>query len=201
MKNLKMAVCILALGISSLALANTGTITINGKIYNETCILSGSSNANGTKNIVVNLPTISSSSFTASERVSGKQDFDVSLTKTDGTTACYTAGGLGASLAPVVTLSTSSSGDYNATEPTALVNKAPTKSTTNPVFVQILAKSNSAGAGTLVDYSNTSTQAKATYDSASNKFYYSAQYYAGTGTIIPEAQNVNAVITYNITYP
>src|SRR5690606_27861796 len=172
MKNLKMAVGILTLGISSLALANTGTITINGKIYNETCILSASSNATGTKNIEVNLATISSSSFSESDRTSGKQDFSVSLTKANGT-ACYTKQALAASLAPVVTLSTSSPGDYDDSETTALVNKASTKSTTNPVFVQILAKSNSIGAGTLVDYSNTSTQAKATYDSASNKFYYS----------------------------
>jgi type 1 fimbria pilin len=200
MKTLKMALAITALGTSSLALANTGTITINGKIYNETCILSGGSNATGTTNVTVTLDTIPSSNFTASARTSGLKNFDVTLTKPDGTTACYTSA-LGSSLAPVVTLSTAAAADYSSTETTALVNKAGTKSTTNPVFVQILAKPNSSGAGTIVDYSNTSTQAKATNESATNKFYYAAQYYAGAGSTIPAAQDVNAVVTYNITYP
>src|SRR5690606_33975205 len=143
MKTLKMAIAITALGTSSFVLANTGTITINGKIYNETCILSGSSNATGTKNIVVILPTISSSSFTTTNRISGKKDFELTLTKPDGS-VCY-VNGLAASLAPVVTLSTAATADYNATDTTALVNKASTKSTTNPVYVQILAKPNLSG--------------------------------------------------------
>ncbi|OTG82858.1 fimbrial protein [Acinetobacter sp. ANC 4648] len=200
MKTLKIALAITALSLSSITFANPGTITINGKIYNETCVLTGGTNALGTTNVVVTLDTIPSSNFTTTTRMSGLKNFDVTLSKTDGT-ACYTATGLSANLAPVVTLSTSTSADYSATETTALVNKAGTKSTTNPVFVQILAKPTSVGAGTLVDYSNTSTQAKAAYDSTANKFYYAAQYYAGTGSILPAAQDVNAVVTYNITYP
>ena len=126
-------------------------------------------------------------------------DFDLSLTKTDGS-ACYTTT-LGSSLAPVVTLSTTSTTAYQSNG-IDLNNQATIKSTTNPVYVQILARTGSGDTtGAVVNYSNTATQAKATYDSTANKFYYAAQYSAGEGAIIPEAQNVNAVVTYTITYP
>lgn len=197
MKYVNLILAVTALGVSTIAAANTGTITINGKIFNETCILSGGSNATGTTDVTVTLDTIPSSSFTSTVRLAGKKDFDLSLTKTDGT-ACYTTT-LGSSLAPVVTLSTTSTDDYVGT---GLVNKAGTASTTNPVYVQILTRTGSGDTtGTVVDYSNTTTQSKANYDSTLNKFYYAAQYYAGTGTVIPAAQNVNAVVTYTITYP
>ena len=202
MKYVNLILAVTALGVSTIAAANTGTITINGKIFNETCILSGGSgsNATGTKDVTVTLDTIPSSSFTSTVRLAGKKDFDLSLTKTDGT-ACYTTSSLGTSLAPVVTLSTTSTEDYQ-TNGFDLKNKALTASTNNPVYVQILATTGSGDTtGAVVNYSNTATQAKATYDSTANKFYYAAQYSAGEGAIIPEAQNVNAVVTYTITYP
>ena len=202
MKYVNLILAVTALGVSTIAAANTGTITINGKIFNETCILSGGSgsNATGTKDVTVTLDTIPSSSFTSTVRLAGKKDFDLSLTKTDGT-ACYTTSSLGTSLAPVVTLSTTSTEDYQ-TNGFDLKNKALTASTNNPVYVQILARTGSGDTtGAVVNYSNTATQAKATYDSTANKFYYAAQYSAGEGAIIPEAQNVNAVVTYTITYP
>ena len=201
MKALSTLVALSALGMSTIALAASGTITINGKIYNETCVLSGAdSTATGIGNVVVTLSTIPSSNFTSLNRVSGLKAFNVGLTKTDGS-ACYTAAGLGANLAPVVTLSTANASDYKSDETTALLNKASTKSATNPAYIQILAKPNSTGAGVAVDYSDTATQAKAAYDSTNNRFYYAAQYYAGNGSVIPEAQDVTAVVTYNITYP
>ena len=202
MKYVNLILAVTALGVSTIAAANTGTITINGKIFKETCILSGGSgsNATGTKDVTVTLDTIPSSSFTSTVRLAGKKDFDLSLTKTDGT-ACYTTSGLGASLAPVVTLSTTSTTAYQSNG-IDLNNQATIKSTTNPVYVQILARTGSGDTtGAVVNYSNTATQAKATYDSTANKFYYPAQYTAGEGAIIPEAQNVNAVVTYTITYP
>lgn len=202
MKYVNLILAVTALGVSTIAAANTGTITINGKIFNETCILSGGSgsNATGTKDVTVTLDTIPSSSFTSTVRLAGKKDFDLSLTKTDGT-ACYTTSGLGASLAPVVTLSTTSTAAYQSNG-IDLNNQATIKSTTNPVYVQILARTGSGDSnGAVVNYSDTATQAKATYDSTANKFYYAAQYSAGAGAIIPEAQNVNAVVTYTITYP
>ena len=202
MKYVNLILAVTALGVSTIAAANTGTITINGKIFNETCILSGGSgsNATGTKDVTVTLDTIPSSSFTSTVRLAGKKDFDLSLTKTDGT-ACYTTSSLGTSLAPVVTLSTTSTAAYQSNG-IDLNNQATIKSTTNPVYVQILARTGSGDTtGAVVNYSNTATQAKATYDSTANKFYYAAQYSAGAGAIIPEAQNVNAVVTYTITYP
>jgi major type 1 subunit fimbrin (pilin) len=199
MKYVNLILAVTALGVSTIAAANTGTITINGKIFNETCILSGGSNATGTTDVTVTLDTIPSSSFTSTVRLAGKKDFDLSLTKTDGT-ACYTTT-LGSSLAPVVTLSTTSPAAYQSNG-IDLNNQATIKSTTNPVYVQILARTSSGDTtGAVVNYSNTATQAKATYDSTANKFYYAAQYSAGAGAIIPEAQNVNAVVTYTITYP
>ena len=198
MKYVNLILAVTALGVSTIAAANTGQITINGKIYNETCILSGGSNATGTKNVIVTLDTIASSNFTSSTREFGKKLFDLSLTKPDGTTACYTTN-LGTSLAPVVTLSTGVPEDYVGT---GLVNKAGTASPDNPVYVQILARTGSGDTtGAVVNYSNTATQAKATYDSTANKFYYAAQYYAGAGTTIPDAQDVRAVANYTITYP
>jgi glycine betaine/choline ABC-type transport system substrate-binding protein len=41
MKYVNLILAVTALGVSTIAAANTGTITINGKIFNETCILSG----------------------------------------------------------------------------------------------------------------------------------------------------------------
>ena len=202
MKYVNLILAVTALGVSTIAAANTGTITINGKIFNETCILSGGSgsNATGTTDVRVTLDTIPRSSFTSTDRLAGKKDFDLSLTKTDGT-ACYTTSSLGTSLAPVVTLSTTSTTAYQSNG-IDLNNQATIKSTTNPVYVQILARTGSGDTtGAVVNYSNTATQAKATYDSTANKFYYAAQYSAGEGAIIPEAQNVNAVVTYTITYP
>lgn len=199
MKYVNLILAVTALGVSTIAAANTGTITINGKIFNETCILSGGSNATGTTDVTVTLDTIPSSSFTSTVRLAGKKDFDLSLTKTNGT-ACYTTT-LGSSLAPVVTLSTTSTTAYQSNG-IDLNNQATIKSTTNPVYVQILARTGSGDTtGAVVNYSDTATQAKATYDSTANKFYYAAQYSAGAGAIIPEAQNVNAVVTYTITYP
>ena len=201
MKYVNLILAVTALGVSTIAAANTGTITINGKIFNETCILSGGSgsNATGTTDVRVTLDTIPRSSFTSTDRLAGKKDFDLSLTKTDGS-ACYTTT-LGSSLAPVVTLSTTSTTAYQSNG-IDLNNQATIKSTTNPVYVQILARTGSGDTtGAVVNYSNTATQAKATYDSTANKFYYAAQYSAGEGAIIPEAQNVNAVVTYTITYP
>jgi len=199
MKYVNLILAVTALGVSTIAAANTGTITINGKIFNETCILSGGSNATGTTDVIVTLDTIARSSFTSIVRLAGKKDFDLSLTKTDGS-ACYTTT-LGSSLAPVVTLSTTSTTAYQSNG-IDLNNQATIKSTTNPVYVQILARTGSGDTtGAVVNYSDTATQAKATYDSTANKFYYAAQYSAGEGAIIPEAQNVNAVVTYTITYP
>ncbi|QXW24575.1 hypothetical protein KXJ74_09170 [Acinetobacter johnsonii] len=61
MKALSTLVALSALGMSSIALAASGTITINGKIYNETCVLTGAdSTATGTGNVVVTLNTIPS---------------------------------------------------------------------------------------------------------------------------------------------
>ncbi len=197
MKYVNLILAVTALGVSTITAANTGTITINGKIFNETCILSGGSNATGTKDVTVTLDTIASSNFTSSTREFGKKLFDLSLTKPNGT-ACYTTN-LGTSLAPVVTLSTGVPEDYVGT---GLVNKASTASPSNPVYIQILARTGSGDStGAVVNYSNTSTQAKATYDSAANKFYYAAQYYAGAGATIPDAQDVRAVANYTITYP
>lgn len=201
MKTLSAVFVLSTLGLSSITMASTGTITINGKIYNETCILSGDrSTATGTGNVIVTLNNIPSSNFSDSQRISGLKDFSVELTKTDGT-ACYINTTVGINLAPIVTLSTSSSADYKSDETSALVNKASTNSVTNPVYVQILAKPNATSAGAVIDYNNTGTQAKAPYDALNNRFYYAAQYYAGTGVDIPASQDVMTTVTYNITYP
>ena len=77
MKYVNLILAVTALGVSTIAAANTGTITINGKIFNETCILSGGSgsNATGTTDVRVTLDTIPRSSFTSTDRLAGKKDF------------------------------------------------------------------------------------------------------------------------------
>lgn len=202
MKVFKIALALSALGLSSITLANTGTITINGKIYDETCILSasaGQEGVTGIKDVTVRLATIPSNSFTSVVREFGLKDFTVELTNSTGSAACYNTTTLGGSLAPVVTLSATAD-KYDASNPTNLLNQAGTASSSNPVYIQILAKPTAGAAGTAVDYTS-SSQAKATYDSTNNKFYYAAQYSAGTGTTIPAAQDVTASVTYTITYP
>lgn len=197
MKKLNTALLITFLGLSTATFANTGTITINGKIYNETCVLSGASTGTtGTGSIIVTLDTIPSSSFTDVARIKGEKNFELKLSKADGTD-CYTVA-LATKLNPVVTLSTSGS-NYDPNDSTLLINKAGTASTANPVYVQILAKETSTATGKAVNFSST-TQERAAYILAENKFYYTAQYNAGTKTL-PAAQDVSAEVTYNITYP
>lgn len=201
MKLLNVAILVASLGNTAVVFANTGTITINGRIFTETCVLSGTDQATGKKNVNVVLNTIPSSNFTPTKRESAKKDFAVSLTKADGT-VCVTPN-LGEILAPVVTLATTQVTDYDATDKTLLVNKDPSapNEAAKKVFLQILAKPNASDEGTAVDFSSTTGQAKATYDQANNKFYYTAQYNAGAGTTLPDAQIVNAVVNYSITYP
>lgn len=195
MKAFKIAFALSALGLSSITLAQAGTITINGKIYDETCVLSGSDNATGQGDLVaVVLNTIPASSFSSSQLSAGKKDFSVTLTKSDGTTACYSTA-LATTLGPIVTLT--ATGNTGANLPNITTG---TKSTSNPVAVQILAKQNSGDTSPVaVDY--TVEQTKAPYDITNNKFYYAAQYYAVDPNNLPVAQDVQAQVTYNITYP
>lgn len=55
--------------------AQTGTITINGKIVDVTCTINA-----GTPDITVTLPTISKSAFTAQGDTRGDTPFDIKLT-------------------------------------------------------------------------------------------------------------------------
>jgi major type 1 subunit fimbrin (pilin) len=67
----------LAIAPAALA-ADSGLITINGKVLNGTCSVSG--NGAGSNNFTVTLPDVQSSAFTAVGTVAGPQSFTLNLT-------------------------------------------------------------------------------------------------------------------------
>lgn len=197
MNVLKIVKVFALLGISSVSLANTGTITITGKIYDDTCVLSAADAATGNANVTVNLDPVASSAFSGTTRIVGAKDFSLRLTNSSGG-ECYTSAVLG-SINPVVTLSAPSL--TQSSDGTLLINQAATANEENPVYLQILAKESASAEGSVVDFTNSGGQIKATFDTSANRFYYTARYHAGAGEDTPSAQMVSANVTYNITYP
>jgi len=78
MRNFKMTVCALALGMVSASFvqaATQGTVEFNGKLINETCVIDP-----GSENIVVTLPTLSVQTLDAAGATGGSTSFDINVT-------------------------------------------------------------------------------------------------------------------------
>lgn len=200
MKNLTLsAVSALALGLAcTQTFAADGTITVNGVVTDSTCTLTGTGpGGSGTKNIVVTLDTVPNSTFTTANQSAATKSFSLQLKNGAGTGGCDAATN---KALKGLFLETAAASDYDATNKTALVNKAVGASTTKPVFIQIL-----TDAGTPVDYSQAwGTQAKSAITGidatgvGTATMTYQARYFTKTGSV--DAQNVTTVVNYTLQY-
>lgn len=175
------------------AFAVDGTITIIGKVVDETCILTGGSNTDGKgKDITVTLDTVKKNVFTAQNKTAGTKSFDLELTQGSGGGACDAVTNSGFK---GIYISTASNSNYLPTNTTALINTAAT-GTDNPVYIQLL-----TDADIPVDYNAAwGVQAKSSIKNQSTKptLTYKARYLTETGVVKP--QNVSAVVNYTLQY-
>ena len=122
-------------GITNSAFAADGVITINGKVINGTCTLTGSAGATGTaNNVTVQLDTVRNTAFGAANSTTGEKDF--TLTVTDGVGGTCDALTVGA--VKNITLSGTAGTNYDVTNTSWLINTDTSAPTTKDVFVQIL---------------------------------------------------------------
>ncbi|MBI0395347.1 fimbrial protein [Acinetobacter bereziniae] len=200
MKSLSLStVSALVLGlVCTHTFAVDGTITVNGVVTDSTCTLTGSGPGTaGSKNIIVTLDTVPTSTFTTANQSAATKSFDLQLKNGAGTGGCDAATN---KALKGLFLETAAAADYDATEKTALVNKSTDASSAKPVFIQIL-----TDADTPVDYSQAwGTQAKsaitglAADGTGTATMTYKARYFTKTGSV--DAQNVTATVNYTLQY-
>jgi len=191
---LKHALSLLSLAtcaaISTSALAQTGTITVNGKVIADTCTVNitgqGSSVTGGFPNYTITLPDVSSASLSSAGATAGDTEFSVELsgcTLSAGTTrmwAFFSGGNVN-----------SSTGRLNNTGGTLDVSFQLTNGLGGAA---IQAGGSAAGA----PGSNQGTSVAFQSGSASKK--YAVRYYANSALPSGAAGNVSSSVTYNIQY-
>lgn len=177
--------------------ATDGTITITGKVVDETCTLTGGDGTDKkTKDITVPLDTVKKSVFTSTQKTAGNKTFDLLLTNGTGNDVCDAVTNSGFKGIHITTAATT---DYLTHDATALINKAHMVSNNNnikPVYVQLLTEG-----GTAIDYTQAwGTQAASPMKNVSGqpKLTYQAQYYTETGKVDPQV--VSAVVNYTLQY-
>ncbi|MDR5802230.1 fimbrial protein [Caballeronia sp. LZ001] len=90
-KSLISAMVAAALGlVASAAFASDGTITFNGALTATTCTING--NGTSSKDFTVTLPTVSTSTLTASGQTAGTTSYNIALTGCAPVTATSEAG-------------------------------------------------------------------------------------------------------------
>lgn len=189
MKKTKLMLLVVAIGmvgITNSAFAADGLITINGKVINGTCTLTGSAGATGTaNNVAVQLDTVRNTAFGAAKSTTGEKNF--TLTVTDGSGSTCDALTVGA--VKNITLSGTSGTNYDATEKSWLINTDTSAPATKDVFVQILNID-----GTPVDFSLTKQLGTPT----SSAYALKARYISNTAS--PASQTVKTSINYTLEY-
>lgn len=192
---------LLAVSLLATAAINThaedGTITITGKVVDETCTLTGGTGTDGkTKDIIVPLATVKKSAFSTENKTTGTKTFELLLTNSAGNNVCDAVTNSGFK---GIHITTASSADHLSDDPTALINKAhmpANNNAINPVYVQLLTKD-----GTAIDYTQAwGVQAKSPVEDANTqpKLTYQAQYLTETGKVDPQV--VSAVVNYTLQY-
>ena len=182
---------------STSVFALDGTIRVNGAITDQTCTLQGYREASGTKDITVNIPAVSKSSFIFN-RAPGFVVIQVFLKNATGTANCDAATvkafkGIHLSV-------TSPTTDLDETDKTLLVNKAVgAASTKNPVFIGISAYVGDSSES--VDFSapwGRQVISKVSKWGNDVAVLYVASVISKTGVV--DAQNVQAKVNYTLHY-
>ncbi|MDN5489905.1 MAG: type 1 fimbrial protein [Acinetobacter sp.] len=171
-----------------------GTIRVNGVITDGTCILQGSSEVSGNKDLTVTMPTVSKSNIGGASR-----KIVMELRNADGTGACDATT---SSALQGIHLSASPT-DLASYDKTLLLNKATGvggASTANPIFIRI---ETDKGVGTArrIDFSAPwGTQAKSYINQFGGRTWitYYVVYFAWNWIV--DAQNVTAKINYTLHY-
>ncbi|ENU56992.1 AcuA [Acinetobacter guillouiae MSP4-18] len=172
-----------------------GTLTVNGVVTDQTCTLQGYREASGTKDITVNIPAVSKSSFIFN-RAPGFVVIQVFLKNAEGTANCDAAT---VKAFKGIHLSAISPDHLDTADKTLLVNQASGASTKNPVFIGIRAYVGDSSES--VDFSAPwgrqviSKVSKGGNDAA---VLYVASVISKTGIV--DAQNVTATINYTLHY-
>lgn len=191
MKKMNLMLLVTALGmvgITNSAFAADGVITINGKVINGTCTLTGSAGATGTaNNVAVQLDTVLNTAFTAANLTTGTKDF--TLTVTDGTGAAGSCDdALTSGAIKNITLSGTAGTNYDSTNKSWLINTDNSAPMTKDVFVQIL----NVDGITPIDFSSTRQL------SATGAYALKARYISNKAS--PAPQTVKTSINYTLEY-
>ena len=176
-----------------------GTITVNGAVTDQTCILQGDIGSTGAalKDMILNLPTIPKSRFTPSNPSGGEYiQFGMRLSDATGMGQCDEAT---TQAFKGIHLSAISPDHLDATDKTLLVNKATGTggaSSKNPVFIRLFTSDRQ-----VINFS-ASWGDQATSEVLRVGRHVAVIYYVryASKTGIVDAQNVNAKINYTIHY-
>ena len=176
-------------GITSSAFAADGVITINGKVINGTCTLTGSAGATGTaNNVAVQLDTVRNTAFTAANSTTGTKDFTLTVTDETGVAGSCDALTIGA--IKNITLSGTADTNYDSTNKSWLINTDTSAPMTKDVFVQIL----NVDGTTPIDFSLTRQLSAPT----AGAYALKAQYISNKAS--PASQTVKTSINYTLEY-
>ena len=169
----------IAAGAANMAMANTGTITFNGEIVNDTCTITVDNGSSTT----VTLPTVQSANLVSSGDTTGTTDFNLYITNCG---AAVDARG--------ITLTLTDPNNFDAINNNLLKNIATGTAATN-VGIQL---ATGTAFATPIDFAGTShtTVTYATTDGAVT-VPFSARYYA-TGTATAGA--VSSTLGWTINY-
>ena len=189
MNSMLLVTALSVVGITNSAFAADGVITINGKVINGTCTLTGSAGATGTaNNVAVQLDTVRNTAFTAANSTTGTKDF--TLTVTDGTGVAGSCDALTIGAIKNITLSGTAGTNYDSTNKSWLINTDTSAPTTKDVFVQIL----NVDGTTPIDFSLTRQLSAST----TGAYALKARYISNKAS--PASQTVKTSINYTLEY-
>lgn len=189
MNSMLLVTALSMVGITNSAFAEDGVITINGKVINGTCTLTGSAGATGTaNNVAVQLDTVRNTAFTAANSTTGTKDFTLTVTDETGVAGSCDALTIGA--IKNITLSGTADTNYDSTNKSWLINTDTSAPTTKDVFVQIL----NVDGTTPIDFSLTRQLSAPT----AGAYALKAQYISNKAS--PASQTVKTSINYTLEY-
>ena len=193
MKKTNLMLLVAAIGMvgitNSAFAAPDGLITINGKVINGTCTLTGSGAATGTgNNVAVQLDTVRNTAFTAANSTTGTKDFTLTVTDETGLAGSCDALTIGA--IKNITLSGTAGTNYDSINKSWLINTDTSAPTPKDVFVQIL----NVDGTTPIDFSLTRQLSAPT----AGAYALKAQYISNKAS--PASQTVKTSINYTLEY-